>query len=118
MANQRQLTLTIIAAATVAGLFLSSASVKAASLCNSKAECACEIALNSGSRNTLRQFLLLYPRSDTACNAQASTDVVVVVGQGNPIPDPQDRKRRNYRSNCENGSRCVSESLEDNKIAE
>jgi hypothetical protein len=37
------------------------------------AECACKIALVSGSQNALRSFLQKYPNADTACNARAST---------------------------------------------
>jgi hypothetical protein len=37
------------------------------------AECACQDALDSGSSSAIRQFRRLYPRSDTACNATAST---------------------------------------------
>jgi hypothetical protein len=43
----------------------------------SSAECACKIALVSGSQNALRSFLQKYPGSDTACNALASTAPVI-----------------------------------------
>src|SRR3989337_4401861 len=39
----------------------------------SKAECACETALEKGTQKALRDFLRLYGNADTACNALAST---------------------------------------------
>jgi hypothetical protein len=42
----------------------------------SKAECACETALQKGTQEALRDFLKLYRNADTACNALASTATV------------------------------------------
>jgi uncharacterized protein YjbI with pentapeptide repeats len=42
----------------------------------SKAECACELALQKGTQKALRDFLKLYENADTACNALASTATV------------------------------------------
>lgn len=39
----------------------------------SKAECACEFALQKGTKSALQEFLRLYRNADTACNATAST---------------------------------------------
>ena len=39
----------------------------------SGAECACQLALDTGSSVALQKFLRIYPHADTACNAQAST---------------------------------------------
>jgi hypothetical protein len=58
-------------------LVLMTISGEAASNCRkmglSKAECACSAALSTGSQSALRKFLQVYPGSDTACNAMAST---------------------------------------------
>jgi hypothetical protein len=76
MANQKFLSFSIIAASAVTGFYLSSVPASAAKVCGTKAECACLVALDTGSRSALRKFLQLYPRSDTACNALASTATV------------------------------------------
>jgi hypothetical protein len=73
MANQKIFSLSIVLATAATGLFVGSASVSAAKLCGTKAECACQMALEIGSKNALRKFMRLYPRSNTACNALAST---------------------------------------------
>ncbi len=39
----------------------------------SKAECACNTALQKGTQEALRDFLILYRNAETACNALAST---------------------------------------------
>ncbi len=38
-----------------------------------RAGCACQMALESGSQATMRRFLRDYPDGDTICNAKAST---------------------------------------------
>ena len=66
----------LIVAASVYGV---SADARKSALTNalqdglSKAECACEIALQKGTKKALRDFLKLYRNADTACNALAST---------------------------------------------
>ena len=45
-----------------------------------KAECACETALQKGTQKALRDFLKLYRNADTACNAQASTEIIIENG--------------------------------------
>jgi len=62
-----------LAAIAVTAFHLNTTSVSAAPSCGTKAECACQIALDSGSRGALQAFLRLYPRAGTACNATAST---------------------------------------------
>ena len=70
-----------LSAVTASALFLASMSGNAATSqsCRqsglSPAECACQIALDSGSRNALARFIRNYPRADTACNATASTAI-------------------------------------------
>jgi hypothetical protein len=58
-------------------LVLMTISGEAANSCRkmglNSAECACKIALVTGSQNALRSFLQKYPNADTACNALAST---------------------------------------------
>jgi hypothetical protein len=46
------------------------------------ASIACEMALKAGTRNALEEFLLNYPRANTACNATDLTDTLY------PIPNP------------------------------
>ena len=65
-------------ALVIAGSFYAStASTQAASLKScmagglTKAECACEIALEKGTKQAIRDFLKSYPRSKTACSATA-----------------------------------------------
>ena len=50
----------------------------------SKAECACEIALQDGTKKALRDFLKLYRNADTACNALASTAEFTENSNGGP----------------------------------
>ena len=96
MVNRKLLSLSIIAATAATGIFLSLGSVQAANFCNTKgynkAECACQVALDTGSRSALRLFLKRYPRSDTACNAMASTskpvDSNIPVRSSSPPPPP------------------------------
>jgi hypothetical protein len=40
-----------------------------------KAECACVMALEKGTKKALRDYLSLYRNADTACNARASTEI-------------------------------------------
>jgi hypothetical protein len=65
-------------ALTTLALTMSSGSaISAKRSCGTKAECACQIALDSGSTRALRAFLRLYPKSNTACGALASTAVAI-----------------------------------------
>ena len=77
----------------IANLFLvlSSAGLAAAAIYGSpagadnnneltRAEQACQQALDDGSEEALRKFLKLYPSSDTACYALASTQVLQDTG--------------------------------------
>jgi hypothetical protein len=65
-----------LAATATAVLFLTTVSGNAASSGSQK---ACQNALDMGTKSALRAFLRKYPKSDTACNALASTDVSVSV---------------------------------------
>ncbi len=40
-----------------------------------KAECACVMALEKGTKKALRDYLKMYRTADTACNARASTEI-------------------------------------------
>jgi hypothetical protein len=63
-------------ALTTLALTVSSGSAVSAN-CGSKAECACQIALDSGSKSAMRTFKRLYPHSNTACSALNSTEELV-----------------------------------------
>jgi hypothetical protein len=66
--------ITALAATALATLALTVSSGSAISAnCGSKAECACQVALDSGSRSAMRTFKRLYPHSNTACNALNTT---------------------------------------------
>jgi hypothetical protein len=62
-----------LAVTATAALFLTAVSGNTASLSSRKAEFACQKALDIGSKSALRAFLRTYPKTDTACNALAST---------------------------------------------
>jgi hypothetical protein len=77
-------------ALVMAGVFyVSAASVQAASLNScmagglTEAECACEAALEKGTRQALRIYQRHYRGEDTACNATASTMVITDPGDHN-----------------------------------
>ena len=49
-----------------------------------KAECACVLALEKGTRKALRDYLKMYRTADTACNARASTATTETSNEGEP----------------------------------
>jgi hypothetical protein len=66
---QKLVGISALAAIAVTAFQLNTSPASAAT----KAEIACRIALESGSRAALQAYLRLYPRAGTACNATAST---------------------------------------------
>jgi hypothetical protein len=65
-----------LAVAAATAFYIGTISANAATKCTTRAECACQVALDSGSSSALRTFMRLYPHSDTACNAVNSTAVI------------------------------------------
>jgi hypothetical protein len=74
-----------LAATATAVLFLTTVSGNAASSGSQK---ACQNALDIGTKSALRAFMRKYPKSDTACNALASTDVSVSVSAISDSSEP------------------------------
>ncbi len=65
-----------LAAIAVTAFHLNTTSASAAASCGTKSECACQVALDTGSRGALQMFLRRYPHASTACNASDSTALI------------------------------------------
>jgi uncharacterized membrane protein YgcG len=79
-----------LAATATAVLFLTAVSGNAAS---SSSQIACQKALDIGTKSALRAFMRAYPKSDTACNALASTaSAEVTVSVKSDSSDPSDSR--------------------------
>jgi hypothetical protein len=50
-----------------------------------KAECACEMALEKGTKKALRDYLKLYRNADTACDAMASIKKITEDSNGDEL---------------------------------
>ena len=82
--------------------YASTAGVQAASLKScmagglTKAECACEVALEKGTKQAIRDFLRSYPRSKTACSATAFVGIL-------DLGDENDASSRNKSTTVNDG---------------
>jgi hypothetical protein len=83
-----------LAVAAATAFYIGATSANAASNCSSKAECACQVALDSGSPAAMRKYLQMFPRADTACKALNSTvRTPFIDNQGNNPNQTPDRPR-------------------------
>jgi uncharacterized membrane protein YgcG len=104
MKNLRALFVLSSALVVAASVYGSSAMVQAASLKScmagglTEAECACEAALEKGTKQAIRNFLRSYPGADTACSATA------FVGPTD-LGDENDAPSRNQDSKTPPGNR-------------